>query len=278
MTKFFNLRNVAKMLVACLAATMMFTACGDDDKDPKDPNNPPGSTTDTGWPPVAKLAEYNLGGWTQPAGISGIQWVETTNGNQQTGYFYTLGITFTAATVETKNTMDDFLKSWTSPELITWTETGPEVFEVTYLKYVGEVQYSVYATFNTVNGGSGSFSLRRVSITDNPGDDPTNPFEDEYTDAAFPALTGATDFIGTWTGGSYSLQLANTGTWSLKMMGVTAATGRFLVQGNTAYFYWHETEDGAPYYYFNGYAVRSGSTLEMHGGLSYTGGESWTKQ
>ena len=39
MTKFFNLRNVAKMLVTCLAATMMFTACGDDEKEPNDNNN-----------------------------------------------------------------------------------------------------------------------------------------------------------------------------------------------------------------------------------------------
>jgi hypothetical protein len=58
----------------------------------------------------------------------------------------------------------------------------------------------------------------------------------------------------------------------------TLDTGRFLVSGNTAYLYLHGTEDGPPYYYFNGYGIKSGNTMAMYGGMTYTGGEAWTKQ
>jgi hypothetical protein len=117
-----------------------------------------------------------------------------------------------------------------------------------------------------------------------PGGNTNNPFEDEYPDAQFPALTGGNDFIETWAddGSSYTLQLANTGVWTSRMtIGMSAVnldTGRFLVSGNTVYLYWHETEDGPAYYYFNGYGNRSGNTMAMYGGMTYTGGDSWTRQ
>jgi hypothetical protein len=272
MTKInFSLRNVA--MIACLAVSVMFASCDKED-DPKDPGG-----EKTGWPPAAKLAEYNLGEWKQPAGIGGIMWVETQNGNPQVGSYYTLGITFTSATAATRKSMNDFLEPWASPN-ISWTADGPEVFEVVYVKYTDDYQYSVYATFNTQNGGMGSFSLRRAPY-DGGADDFVNPFEDEYSATNFPALTGGSNFVGTWQGNGYSLQLDNSGAWTLKMqIGATATTvgsGRFLVSDNTAYFYWQETEDGAPYYYFNGYGIRNGNTLIMSGGMT-SGGETWTKQ
>jgi hypothetical protein len=60
-----------------------------------------------------------------------------------------------------------------------------------------------------------------------PGGNPGNHFEDEYADAAFPALIGAEDFVGTWAGdrSNYLITFANTGTWTSKMViGVTTTT------------------------------------------------------
>jgi len=109
-----------------------------------------------------------------------------------------------------------------------------------------------------------------------------NPFKDEYPNAAaFPALTGASDFIGTWKGNTmYTLTFADTGAWTTKWsMGATSSTvdsGRFLVSGNTVYIYMLETLDGS--YYMNSWGTKSGNTIAMSGGMTNTVGESLTKE
>jgi len=120
------------------------------------------------------------------------------------------------------------------------------------------------------NGGGGD--------NDYPSD---FPFKEEYADAAFPALTGAADFIGTWksdTSSMHSLIFSDDGTWSLKMgMGqatATALSGRFLVSGNNIYIYEHDPG----LYYLNSWGTRNGNKIAMKGGLIHAGGEAWTKE
>jgi len=105
------------------------------------------------------------------------------------------------------------------------------------------------------------------------------PFEDEYTDANFPALSGGSDFIGTWKGGEtyYIITFESNGTYALKMQigqtSTTVTSGRFLVSGNNVYLYDHEGG-----YYLNSWGARTGSTLTLEGGMYYLGGGTWTKQ
>jgi hypothetical protein len=143
----------------------------------------------------------------------------------------------------------------------------------------------------TVSGSSITAMSGTITYTDNTtatapttlipptGGDGDDPFQSQYPDADFPALTGGNDFIGTWSGsGSYILEFINDGTWTLKMGSSTVFSGLFLVSGNTVHLYLHETADGPPHYYRNSYGTKSGNTLAMEGGVEYLGGESWTKQ
>ena len=115
---------------------------------------------DSGWPSSSKLSEYSLGGWNQPAGIGGIMWTETQSGQN----YYVLGITFTQATAATRNSINNYLKSWAQETTWTVNNDATGTYEVTYVKTVGNTQYTVYATWNTQNGGMGSFSLRRATL------------------------------------------------------------------------------------------------------------------
>jgi len=167
---------------------------------------------------------------------------------------------------------------------LTPTNAGTTPFVVTV---AGTNLSTMVGTITWNDGGETVVNITSFTPVTAPGGDPVNPFEDEYPDAAFPALTGGNDFIGTWLSDEqgmprYSIVLANNGTWNLRsiigQMNTSVGNGRFLVSGNTAYFYWHETEDGPPYYYFNGYGTKTGDTLAMYGGFTYTGGSAWTKQ
>jgi hypothetical protein len=146
---------------------------------------------------------------------------------------------------------------------------------------------TIAGTITTEDGGTSVVNITSFTPVTPPSGEPTNPFEDEYPNAAsFPALTGAADFIGKWTSDAvstytYVITLSDNGAWSVAQAvmgygGTTVSSGRFLVSGNTAYFYWLETSDGS--YYYNGYAIKTANKLAMYGGLTYTGGAAWTKQ
>jgi len=156
--------------------------------------------------------------------------------------------------------------TWTSGNTITaayssdpdttFTVSGNKLYEYRASNNAHVATYTK-TTGQTISGQSGG----------------SNPYENSYTEANFPALTGAADFIGTWAGGSYTLTLENTGTWAIKMAGNNVLSGRFLVYDNTVLLY--RSEGGT--YGVNSYGTRTGSTIAMSGGAGSLAA-SWTKQ
>jgi len=169
-----------------------------------------------------------------------------------------------------------------SPDLILEPTNAPGVpFTVTV---AGTNLSTMVGTITWENGKAVTVNITSFTPVTPPGGDPVNPFEDEYLDADFPSLNGAEDFIGTtWKGNQdNTLTFNSNGTWTQKLwvgsLSSTVGTGRYLVSGNTVYIYWHETEDGPAYYYFNGYGIKTGNSIAMYGGMTYVGGDTWTKQ
>ena len=111
----------------------------------------------SGWP-SAKLSAYSHGGWNQSAGLSGISWVERHVSGRD---IYFLDITFTSATENTKDSINDYLESWVSVTP-NWIQNEQNIFEVTYrYKFVDSFQYSVFVAYNTSLGNF--IQLTRVS-------------------------------------------------------------------------------------------------------------------
>ena len=73
MTKTSFLRNVAKMLVACLAVVVMFVACEPNNGNGNNGNNG-NKTSGTEWPPSEVRSQYGLKEMGKPTGASGIAW------------------------------------------------------------------------------------------------------------------------------------------------------------------------------------------------------------
>ena len=122
-----------------------------DDGGPTSGSGLPGPAEQTGqgsgWP-SAKLSPYSHGGWNQPAGLSGISWVERHIGGRD---IYFLEITFSSATETTRNSITDYLESWASET--NWIQDDPNNFEVTYVKVVDSVNYSVIVKCDVSTGG-----------------------------------------------------------------------------------------------------------------------------
>jgi hypothetical protein len=111
----------------------------------------------SGWP-SAKLPDYNHESWAQPVGLSGVSWEEWQAGaGAMVSYF--LDISFTSATVATKNSIDDYLEPWASDT--NWIKTDPNDFEVTYTIVVGSYHYGVIISCNISTGGY--INLTRIS-------------------------------------------------------------------------------------------------------------------
>jgi uncharacterized lipoprotein YehR (DUF1307 family) len=151
---------------------------------------------------------------------------------------------------------------------VTWTLTPPNG---TYTLYIVRSPDEItMKTTSTVTITNGNGTVAYSAFADINGNSNGNAPKSEYPEAEFPALTGASDFIGIWKS-VYTLQFRDDGTWASNVYGF--GEGRFLVSGNSVYIY--RLESGK--YYQNSYGVRSGTTITMDGGLAVFA-ETWTKQ
>ena len=138
----FNLRNVVKIGVACLAVCMMFVACGkDNDKD--------GDKDDgKGWPSAAILTKYGFDGMNKPTGFASGLVVETGG--------YQLVITF-SGNASTAASVKSYFAGNNS-----WTNAGETIVGeytiTTYSKEDGGTSY--FATFTEMGGND--FQLQSV--------------------------------------------------------------------------------------------------------------------
>jgi hypothetical protein len=149
------------VIVLLLGFSSIFGFLGCKSSDSSNPSLNPGSGGDvmpgpsikigegSGWP-SSKLPDYNHTGWTQPTGLSGVKWEERQFGAGAT-ITYFLEVTFTSATVATKNSIDDYLGSWSTNT--NWIKTDPNDFEVTYTILVGSTYYGVQISCNILTGG-----------------------------------------------------------------------------------------------------------------------------
>jgi len=160
-------------------------------------------------------------------------------------------------------------------------ESGFSRAQVSFTNGAGSVPWS---SFSILEGGGSSGG----------GGYSENPFEERYPAAEFPKQESASEFIGTWKGGepndggsydgeSYSLTFASsdsTGTWTLITQYdqmTESIFGRFLVSGNSVYFY--SQNEVYPYDYFmSSWGSKTGNTLKMYGAMTGIGGGFWTKQ
>jgi len=223
---------------------------------------PPGYTS--GWPSSGVRDKYGIGSMEQPPG---------SNFYHFDAGSYAVGILMVMFT-PTNDTLS-FLINWFNSNG-GWSGEG-------YDDEYGD-EYSWENTTTGVGVGytrTGSQAVLIVSSVGGNGD-PDNPYADEYPAANFPALTGGSEFIGTWKSGEYYIMtLEDTGTWTLKMqiptiIDETLTTGRFLVSGNTVYLYNYDDYDIV--YYFDSWGTKTGNTLTMEGSIAYISGDSWIKQ
>ena len=124
-------KNIFVAMTFLLGVALLFVliGCGSaDDNSSPSPGLPgPAEQIDqgSGWP-SSKLPDYSLGSWAQPAGLSGISWVERQAGGQD---YYFLDITFTSATAATKDSINGYLEPWASASP-NWIQDDQNSFEV----------------------------------------------------------------------------------------------------------------------------------------------------
>jgi hypothetical protein len=118
-----------------------------------------------GWPPSSELAKFQLSGWTQPAGISGITWAHTGN----TAALLALQIQFSGATADTADSINNYIQTagywfaYGSP-----ISSGP-VHYISNSEKAGSPTYDYVVNYNFDVPNGGGIQLIRETIDGSGG-------------------------------------------------------------------------------------------------------------
>ena len=191
-----------------------------------------------GWPPSSELSKFLLGGWTQPAGLSGINWGYTVN----TSEYLFLQIQFSGVTVATADAINDYLTSATGGYQYSagFPLVDGQHYHSVFAKEDATYNYAVNYTYD-VPGGGGIQLLRERKGSGDPGG-PILPSTFTITDCTLPtgslvyATTANPATVLTWgstpgqgpveSQGAGVLQANKTVAWNL---GKTPANGTYTI-------------------------------------------------